>query len=171
MYPLLETIPKGLKCTRSLAASLCFVMIIGAAPVYGCPFDRLMEWSSFQSSCDTDCVAIHPLPDSGVVEYLGSPQQFVGYPTVSRSLLHPIQGSQKAMPIPLKHLAVARGTSGVLMGCRYGWVDQGFTVGLRPGSWVSAQVGSFLFADFFLLHVVHDRSFGVYDVNRMRGRQ
>ncbi len=146
-------------------------MIIGVAPVYACPIDRLMKWSSFQSSCDTDCVAIHPLPGSGLVEYLGSPQQFVGYPTVSRSLLRPIQWSQKVMPIPLKHLAVAGVASGVLTGCRYGWVDQGFTVGLRPGSWVSAQVGSFLQADFFLLHVVHDRSFGVYDVNRMRGRQ
>ena len=53
--------------------------------------------------------------------------------------------------------------SGLLTGCRYGYIDYVSAHGLRDGSAVTAGLQTIITAAFRILTVKDQRSFGVYD--------
>lgn len=128
-----------------------------------------MSMAPTMAECNTDCVSVHVLPDGMTVEFLGILEVGPSGQQVSREALRPTIGHGLEIPIPLGIRSLQDISVGVLPGCRYGWIDRGLEVGLRPGARLRARAGAFGTIEFFLLSVVQERAFGVYDVHRLHG--
>ena len=159
---------KALQCNRTRLVTALFLcaLFCGASPVIGCSFDRMFH-VTHQSECFDNCVYVNVLDDGKTVELIATDNVLRSLRAIHRSALTSLNHNQVKRLIPLNRPVLVESQSGLLSGCRYGYIDYGNSHGLRDGSVVIVRLQTGMIAVFRILSVADQRAFGVYDAQEV----
>ena len=116
-----------------------------------------------QSQCLDDCVYVNVLDDGKTVELIAITNGLSSLSAMHRSGLRSLNHNALKPAIPLNQPQFVDSQSGLLSGCRYGYISYGSAHGLRDGSVVTVRLQTRMTAVFRILTVEDQRAFGVYD--------
>jgi len=159
---------KTLQCNRTRLVTALFLCVLfcQASPAAGCSFDRMFH-VKHQSECFDNCVFVNLLDDGKTVELIATDQILHSLRAIHRSALTSLNHTQVKRPIPLNQPVLVESQSGLLSGCRYGYIDYGNAHGVRVGSVVIVRLQTTMTAAFRILSVEDQRAFGVYDAQEV----
>ena len=86
---------------------------------------------------------------------------------IHRSALTSLNHNQVKRLSPLNLPVLVESQSGLLSGCRYGYIDCGNAHGIRDGSAVIVSLQTRMTGAFRILSVEDQRAFGVYDAQEV----
>ena len=112
------------------------------------------------------CVYVNVLDDGKPVELIAT-DGIRSLRAIHRSALTSLNHNQVKRPIPLKQPLLVESQSGLLSGCRYGYIDYGNAHGVRDGSVRHVRLQTRMIAAFRILTVEDQRAFGVYDAQEV----
>ena len=116
-----------------------------------------------QSQHLNDYVYVNVLDDGKTAELIATANSLSSSSAIHRSALKLLNHKMLKSVIPLNQLLFVGSQSGLLTGCRYGYIDYVSAHGLRDGSVVTVGLQTIITAAFRILTVKDQRSFGVYD--------
>jgi hypothetical protein len=148
--------------TRCVAALFLCVLFCQVSPAVGCSFERMFH-VKHQSECLDDCVYVNVLDDGKTVELITTENGLSSLSAMHRSALRSLNHNLLKSAIPLNLPQFVDSQSGLLSGCRYGYIKYGSAHGLRDGSAVTVRLQTRMTAVFRILTVEDQRAFGVYD--------
>ena len=148
--------------TRRVAALFLCVLFCQVSPAVACSFARMFH-VKHQSQCLVDCVYVNVLDDGKTVELITTANGLSSLSAIHRSALKSLNHNLLKPVIPLNQPQFVDSQSGLLSGCRYGYINYGSAHGLRDGSAVTVRLQTRMTAVFRILSVEDQRAFGVYD--------
>ena len=148
--------------TRLVAALFLCVLFCQVPSAIGCSFERMFH-VKHQSQCLDDCVYVNVLEDGKTVELIATENSLSSLSAIHRSALKSLNHNVLKSAIPLSQPHFVHSHSGLLPGCRYGYIDYGRMQGLRDGNVVTVRLQRRMTAAFRVLTVEDQRAFGVYD--------
>ena len=159
---------KALQCNRTRLVTALFLCVLfcGASPAAGCSFDRMFH-VKHQSKCFDDCIYVNVLDDGKPVELIETDNVLRSLRAIHRSALTSLNHNQLNRSIPLNQPVLVESQSGLLSGCRYGYIDYGNTHGVRDGSVFIVRLQTRMTAAFRIAGVEDHRAFGVYDAQEV----
>jgi hypothetical protein len=116
-----------------------------------------------QSQHLNDCVYVNVLDDGKTAELIATANSLSSSSAIHRSALKLLNHKMLKPAIPLNQPLFVDSQSGLLTGCRYGYINYGSAHGLRDGSVVTVRLQTRMTAVFRILTVEDQRAFGVYD--------
>ena len=120
-----------------------------------------------QSECFDNCVYVNVLDDGKTVELIATDSVLRSLRAIHRSALTSLNHNQVKCPIPLNQPVLAESQSGLLSGCRYGYINYGNAHGVREGSVVIVWLQTKVTAAFRILSVEDQGAFDVYDAQEV----
>jgi hypothetical protein len=148
--------------TRRVVALFLCVLFCQVSSAVGCSFERMFHMKH-QSQCLDDCVYVNVLDDGKTVELITTVNGLSSLSAMHRAALKSLNYKMVKTAIPLNQPQFVDGQSGLLSGCRYGYINYGSAHGLRDGSVVTVRLQTRMTAVFRILTVEDQRAFGVYD--------
>jgi hypothetical protein len=148
--------------TRRVATLFLCVLFCQTTLAAGCSFERMFH-VKHQSQCLDDCVYVNVLDDGKTVELIAITNGLSSLSAMHRSALRLLNHNALKPAIPLNQPQFVDSQSGLLSGCRYGYIDYGRAHGLRDGSVVKVRLQTRMTVAFRILTVEDQRAFGVYD--------
>ena len=155
---------KSSNCNRTLCVAALFLCVLFCQTplAAGCSFERMFH-VKHQSQCLDDCVYVNVLDDGKTVELIAITNGLSSLSAMHRSALRSLNHNALKPAIPLNQPQFVDSQSGLMSGCRYGYIDYGRAHGLRDGSVVTVRLQTRMTAAFRILTVEDQRTFGVYD--------
>ena len=116
-----------------------------------------------QSQHLNDYVYVNVLDDGKTAELIATANSLSSSSAIHRSALKLLNHKMLKSAITLNQPLFVASQSGLLTGCRYGYIDYVSAHGLRDGSVVTVGLQTIITAAFRILTVKDQRAFGVYD--------
>ncbi|MEK9555260.1 MAG: hypothetical protein VW313_05500 [Gammaproteobacteria bacterium] len=116
-----------------------------------------------QSKCLDNCIYVNVLDDGKTVELIATANGLSSLSAMHRSALKSINHNVLKPAIPFNQPQFVDSQSGLLSGCRYGYINYGSAHGLRDGGVMTVRLQTRMTAVFRILTVEDQRAFGVYD--------
>jgi len=148
--------------TRLVVALFLCVLFCRAHTAVACSFERMFH-VKHHVGCLEDCVYINLLDDGRTVELIAASNSLSSLSAIHRSALKSLNHKAIKLAIPLKQPQLIPSQSGLLSGCRYGYIAYGKAHGLRDGSIVQVTIQTRITAPLRILTFEDQRAFGVYD--------
>ena len=160
---------KALQCNRTRLVTALFLCVLfcGASPAAGCSFDRMVH-VKHQSECFDNCFYVNVLGDGKTVDLIATDNVQRSLRAIHLSALTSLNHNQVKRPILLNQPVLVESQSGLLSGCRYGYIDYGNAHGARDGSVVIVRLQTTMTAAFRILRIEDQQVFGVYDAQEVK---